>query len=82
MRSRREQGARGRQRRGCSLRERLRRAGRKVAEFVRAIDREDMPVLCGLAGWACVVRGVALVHEPAAWITGGVLLLAFYARRS
>lgn len=40
--------------------------------------------LCGLAGIAAIVHGVAMWSEPAAWIVGGLALFAaavFWARR-
>jgi hypothetical protein len=68
------------------LSERLRRTWQRVRGAAlaagRDVDREDVPALCGLAGGACLVRGAALVYEPAGWIVAGVLLLAFYARRA
>lgn len=39
-----------------------------------------LPVLddvCLLAGCACIVIGVAMLSVPAAWIVGGVELIAF-----
>lgn len=43
-----------------------------------AIARLDVGVhdLFGLAGYAAIVYGVSQWSEPAAWVTGGALLLA------
>lgn len=44
-----------------------------LVKLVRDLARE----LTGVAGLLMVVRGVALIYVPAAWIVGGLALAGF-----
>jgi hypothetical protein len=45
-----------------------------AGRIIRAVI-EPMRDLAGLAGGACLVRGVAMYSQPMAWIVGGALLM-------